>query len=86
MWRRARDEKLKVASSSEKENWGPQSGNWKGLNSANNAVSEEVDSSPLSLRWDHYLANPLIATLKDPEAEDSTKLLPDSWPKETVKE
>ena len=29
--------------------------NWRGLNSANNTVSEEVDPSPLSLRWDHHL-------------------------------
>lgn len=51
--------------------------NWRGLNSANNTVSEEVDPSPLSLRWDHHLAKTLIATLKDPKPEDSIKLLPE---------
>ena len=58
--------------------------NWRGLNSANNTVNEEVDPSPLSLRWDHHLAKTLTATLKDPKAEDSTKLLPDSRPREEI--
>lgn len=61
--------------------WGPQPYNHKQLNSAKNLSEPGCGHFPgWTSRWEYGLANSLMATQWDLEAEDPAEPRPDSWP------